>query len=253
MSVLLSSPSRSQTERVIAAARVALAVAGLFAIWADPTEPARFATLTYGLHAAYLLYSLVLGALVWGRRSGAAPPLITHAIDIVLFAVFQYLTTGPSSPFFVYFIFSLFCGAMRWGWRGTLATAGVVMAAFLGTAMSMNLMIGAVDFEVNRFIIRDCVRRVYRGEQWIDREAVTDAFNRVAGRAADAREAGKALTPRELEIVRLIAQGLRNRVVAERLSISEGTVKIHLHNIYEKLGVDGRLELVLLAQSKGLV
>jgi two-component system nitrate/nitrite response regulator NarL len=61
------------------------------------------------------------------------------------------------------------------------------------------------------------------------------------------------LTPREIEIVRMITQGLRNKAIAERLSISEGTVKIHLHNIYDKLGVDGRLELVLCAQQRGLV
>jgi two-component system nitrate/nitrite response regulator NarP len=51
----------------------------------------------------------------------------------------------------------------------------------------------------------------------------------------------------------MVAQGLRNRAIAERLSISEGTVKVHLHNIYEKLGVDGRLELVLVAQQRGLI
>ena len=51
----------------------------------------------------------------------------------------------------------------------------------------------------------------------------------------------------------MVAQGLRNRVIAERLSISEGTVKVHLHNIYEKFSVDGRLELVLLAQDKGII
>ena len=51
----------------------------------------------------------------------------------------------------------------------------------------------------------------------------------------------------------MIGQGLRNRVIADRLSISEGTVKVHLHNIYEKVGVTGRLELVLFAQQKGLI
>jgi DNA-binding NarL/FixJ family response regulator len=96
------------------------------------------------------------------------------------------------------------------------------------------------------------VRRVNQGEQWIDRETLSRAFGRVVMRDSVAREAGRSLTPRELEIVRMIAQGLRNKAVAERLSISEGTVKIHLHNIYEKLGVDGRLELVLFAQEKGL-
>ena len=51
----------------------------------------------------------------------------------------------------------------------------------------------------------------------------------------------------------MVAEGRRNRDIATRLSISEGTVKIHLHNVYEKLGVDGRLELVLYAQERGLV
>jgi DNA-binding NarL/FixJ family response regulator len=99
----------------------------------------------------------------------------------------------------------------------------------------------------------NCVRRVFEGEEWIDRDTLSRAFGRVLQRESAAREAGKNLTPRELEIVRMIAQGLRNKAVATRLSISEGTVKIHLHNIYEKLGVDGRLELVLFAQEKGLV
>jgi DNA-binding NarL/FixJ family response regulator len=62
------------------------------------------------------------------------------------------------------------------------------------------------------------------------------------------REATRTLTPRELEIVRLIAEGLRNRAVADRLFITEGTVKIHLHRIYEKLGIGGRFELALYAR-----
>jgi DNA-binding NarL/FixJ family response regulator len=82
---------------------------------------------------------------------------------------------------------------------------------------------------------------------------MTRAFGHAMQREAAMREASRILTPREIEIVRMIAQGLRNRVIAERLSISEGTVKIHLHNVYEKLGIDGRLELMLYAQEKGLV
>lgn len=60
------------------------------------------------------------------------------------------------------------------------------------------------------------------------------------------------LTPREREIVRVAALGLRNREIAARLDITEGTVKLHLHNIYEKLGVNGRPELVSLAIRLGL-
>jgi DNA-binding NarL/FixJ family response regulator len=99
----------------------------------------------------------------------------------------------------------------------------------------------------------DSVRRVHLGEQCIDRDTISRAFERVLQREASAQQATSILTPREIEIVRMIAEGLRNRAIATRLSISEGTVKIHLHNIYEKLGVDGRLALVLYAQQKHLV
>ena len=100
----------------------------------------------------------------------------------------------------------------------------------------------------------DCVRKVHRGETPVDVEALARAAD--SGRPRTLPVPGErlpALTPRETEIVRLVAQGLRNKELAQRLSITEGTVKIHLHNIYDKLGVDGRLELVLAAQHKGLV
>jgi DNA-binding NarL/FixJ family response regulator len=86
----------------------------------------------------------------------------------------------------------------------------------------------------------DCVRAVTRGQTWFDTSA---------GRS---KEPDEGLTSRELAIVRMIARGLRNRAIAEELSITEGTVKVHLHHIYEKLRVESRLELVLAAQRKGL-
>src|SRR5829696_1931878 len=112
--------SRNDAERTIAVARVALGCASLLAVWLDPAEPARFAELTYTLHAIYVVYSAGLAVVSWLRPLGTRFPLITHLVDIVAFSIFQFLTLGPSSPFFVYFIFSLFCGAMRWGWRATL-------------------------------------------------------------------------------------------------------------------------------------
>lgn len=112
---------------------------------------------------------------------------------------------------------------------------------------------GVVLKEASPETLIECVRCVYRGEQWIDHETMSRAFGYVMKREAATREAARILTPREIEIVRMIAQGLRNKAIAERLSISEGTVKIHLHNVYEKLGIDGRLELMLYAQDKGLV
>ena len=140
------------------------------------------------------------------------------------------------------------------GCRTVLLTAAIrddeVMEAVKLGAM------GLVLKESPPELLVDCVRRVYRGESWIEREAATRAFRSLLDRDTAAKAAAghnDALTARELEIVRMVAQGLRNKAIAERLSISEGTVKVHLHNIYEKVGVDGRLELVLCAQQKGLI
>ncbi len=123
----------------------------------------------------------------------------------------------------------------------------VVEAVKLGAA-------GLVLKESAPETLLECVRRVYQGEQWIDHETVSSAVRTVLDRQTASKEpAPHTLTPREIEIVKMVAQGLRNRAIAERLSISEGTVKVHLHNIYEKFGVDGRLELLLAAQHKGLI
>ena len=61
----------------------------------------------------------------------------------------------------------------------------------------------------------------------------------------------KRLTGREREVVlALVAGGLSNKDVGLRLNLSEGTVKVHLHNIYKKLGVKGRTALVALAHTE---
>lgn len=102
-------------------------------------------------------------------------------------------------------------------------------------------------------LLVEAVREVHAGGEWLEKGLVGRALRRLMDRESGLREAIRALTTRELEIARLVAEGLRNRAIGERLFISEGTVKIHLHRIYEKLGVDGRLELALYAREKGLV
>jgi two-component system nitrate/nitrite response regulator NarL len=64
----------------------------------------------------------------------------------------------------------------------------------------------------------------------------------------DVRLAGvfeKMLTRREMQVTRLVSRGLANKVIAEQLGLREGTVKIHLHNIYRKLRVPNRTMLML--------
>ena len=146
--------SRLEAERMIAAARVMLASTSLLAIWLDPAEPARFTEVTYALHVGYVAYSLIVAASTRRGSIGNTFALVTHISDVVVFSVFQYLTLGPSSPFFVYFIFSLFCGAIRWGWKGTFGTSLIVTLAYIVMGVSMSKTLGASEFELNRFIIR---------------------------------------------------------------------------------------------------
>jgi two-component system, NarL family, nitrate/nitrite response regulator NarL len=92
------------------------------------------------------------------------------------------------------------------------------------------------------------IHKVYDGEIWLDNRMtaeVIDAFKKSA--EAGQRREKPLLSDREKEIVQLVAQGFRNREIGEKLFISEQTVKNHLHNIFDKLGVSDRLELALYA------
>jgi DNA-binding NarL/FixJ family response regulator len=88
-----------------------------------------------------------------------------------------------------------------------------------------------------------CIRTVHAGGQWLERHLTGWTFDRLLAREAARQQTAKVLTRREIELVRLVSEGLRNKEVAYRLGITEGTVKIHLHRIYDKLGVTSRVEL----------
>lgn len=111
---------------------------------------------------------------------------------------------------------------------------------------------GVVLKEMAPRLLVECVRKVHAGERWIEKHSVARAMDRMVRRDSELQRLTRLLTPRELEIVRQVVEGLRNKEIAERLSITEGTVKIHLHNIYEKLGVTGRSQLILHATREGL-
>ncbi|MGH9361775.1 MAG: response regulator [Thermoanaerobaculia bacterium] len=101
-------------------------------------------------------------------------------------------------------------------------------------------------------VIINALREVRSGGSWLEGRAVSRALQKLVGREATVREAERLLTPRELEIVRMVGSGARNREIASRLFITEGTVKIHFHNIYEKLAINSRVELALWARDQGL-
>lgn len=97
------------------------------------------------------------------------------------------------------------------------------------------------------------IRKVHRGEMWIDQRVVAGVMEAMSKPGSAPSQQRSLLTERELEISTLITEGMRNKDIAGKLSISEQTVKNHLHNIYDKLGVSDRLELALYALHHHLV
>jgi two-component system, NarL family, nitrate/nitrite response regulator NarL len=132
--------------------------------------------------------------------------------------------------------------------------AEFVQAMKLGTS-------GIVLKQTATELLIKSIRRVHAGEMWLDSsttEAVIrqfvagDSAPQAAPAAAPAAPAPRErerspLSAREREIVALVAQGFKNKEMAEKMFISEQTVKNHLHNIFDKLGVSDRLELALYA------
>ena len=100
------------------------------------------------------------------------------------------------------------------------------------------------------------IRKVHDGEIWLDSHTTAEVIRRfvsadetapIAHPAAPRERERSPLSQREREIVALVAQGFKNKEMAEKMFISEQTVKNHLHNIFDKLGVSDRLELALYA------
>jgi DNA-binding NarL/FixJ family response regulator len=107
--------------------------------------------------------------------------------------------------------------------------------------------------EMGSMQLMQCVRKVYAGEEWLEKKAAARALEKVLRREFAAQQLSRNLTARELQMVKMVTNGLSNKETARKLSITEGTVKIHLHNIYQKLELKGRMQLMLYAQNEGLM
>lgn len=111
-------------------------------------------------------------------------------------------------------------------------------------------LLDALEFGADGIVLKnadpafliDCLETVRDGGTWID----PDLKQRVT-KLESGSDARANLAPREKELIAQVRQGLRNREIAERLGVTEGTVKVYLHAIYEKLGIANRTELAIRA------
>jgi DNA-binding NarL/FixJ family response regulator len=120
--------------------------------------------------------------------------------------------------------------------------------------------LGAVGLVLKEHAIETvlkAIEKVHAGEAWLDRTMIATILRERTHPAAIQRRSAEevknaALTERELQVIRLIGEGLKNKDVADRMYISEATVRHHLTSIFNKLGVSDRLELVIYAYQHSL-
>ncbi len=101
-------------------------------------------------------------------------------------------------------------------------------------------------------LLIECIRKVHAGEKWLEKDSVLRALDRWVNQEDDLQQTRRILTTREIDLIKLVANGYSNKKIAEQCFISEGTVKVHLHNIFDKLGVKNRVELCLYARERKL-
>jgi len=115
---------------------------------------------------------------------------------------------------------------------------------------------GIVFKDADANLLVKSIRKVHEGEVWIDNPILSQALETLVSKPAQPPLPGERrnrLSNREMEVVRCVAMGMRNKEVADKLGVSEATVKNHLTSVYAKLGVSDRLELILYAIHHGLV
>lgn len=128
------------------------------------------------------------------------------------------------------------------------------------TSAAINDVMKAIDLGVAGLVSKDkdeeyltrCLKQVSSGQQWLDQDLATSAVNHLVARQKHNGQITAVLTPRELCVAKMVLEGYPNKRIASKLFLSEGTVKLHLHHIYKKLEITGRMELVLYMQKNGV-
>lgn len=117
----------------------------------------------------------------------------------------------------------------------------------------------AIQLSVNGIVIKataprdllTCLESVVQGRRWLDQDVMQRVMEKAMSPDAP-RDPFEVLSGRERAVASLAKRGLRNKEIADELGLTEGTVKVHLHKVFDKLSIRGRTELILLAQDRGL-
>jgi DNA-binding NarL/FixJ family response regulator len=111
---------------------------------------------------------------------------------------------------------------------------------------------GLVSKEKSSQVLTRCIKSVHEGGKWLDRDLTVKTMSLLLEQQKKNSHASQLLTPREMMVARMVTEGWPNKKIATKLFISEGTAKLHLHHIYQKLNCPGRMSLQRYMQEQGL-
>jgi DNA-binding NarL/FixJ family response regulator len=128
------------------------------------------------------------------------------------------------------------------------------------TALNNDESVEAVRLGARGLLLKDaaasqlvqCIREVHAGRKWLDKGVAMRALDHFIERGIGTSATEELLTRREFEVARMVADGLPSKAIARKLAITEGTAKLHLHHVYEKLKLNGRIALVRYMRSQQL-
>ena len=136
--------------------------------------------------------------------------------------------------------------------RSLRSAKSKVKVVLLTAAIDDTSLVEAKSLKVQGIVLKnsdpayllDCLENVSRGRVWLDPE-LSERLRHVETMGSQGARA--MLAPRERQLIGFVRKGLRNKEIAEQLGVTEGTVKVYLHAIFEKLGVSNRTELAIRA------
>jgi two-component system, NarL family, nitrate/nitrite response regulator NarL len=149
--------------------------------------------------------------------------------------------------------------------RELMTSAASIHTILLTAAIEKRQILEALQLGARGIVLKESatelllksIRSVMAGQFWVGRSSVANLVKTLKDLGAEGEEEHRrktfGLTPREKEVINTIVSGYTNKDIAQKFSISEQTVKHHLTNIFDKLGVSSRLELALFAVNHKLV
>lgn len=143
-----------EPERLISFCRLVFCCFAFPAIYLDPTKPAGYVDEVFLILISYSVYSLLLWLALQWTLWFQTRRWIIHSIDILVLIALVHFTGGAGSPFFAFLTFGLLTAALRWNWRATLVTAGVLGSLLLALSWTDLELSLRADSELNLVILR---------------------------------------------------------------------------------------------------